>query len=152
MVMSDPSRLLIFYTYSPDNEQAEVGPGVDWYSEIDSGMYITARLISDGPNPHRSFIIPHSNPRSTSISVHVLSSCIKPLFLHFCQVNKAQDSIVEVKMPELDDSFRKPDIGGNGVAATNTKFPVQLYCRSRPWFQVRGLQLYCRSRPWFQVI
>ena len=42
------------------------------------------------------------------------------------EVGKAQDAIVPVKMPELDDSFRTPDIHGNGMAAANTKFPVQV--------------------------
>ncbi|GAX81428.1 hypothetical protein CEUSTIGMA_g8858.t1 [Chlamydomonas eustigma] len=73
--LSDPSMLLIFYTYSPDNEQAEV--------------------------------------------------------------NQAQDSIVPLTMPHLDDSFKKPDNGGNGRATDiNIRFPVQLYCRARPWFQI----------------
>ena len=33
------------------------------------------------------------------------------------------------RMPEMDDSFRTPDIHGNGMADAKTKFPVQLYCR-----------------------
>ena len=42
------------------------------------------------------------------------------------EVGKAQDAIVPVKMPEMDDSFRTPDIHGNGMAAANTEFPVQV--------------------------
>ena len=33
----------------------------------------------------------------------------------------------------MDDSFRTPDIHGNGVADATTKFPVQLYCRFGVW-------------------
>ena len=29
MVMSDPSRLLIFYTYAPDSQMAEIGKAQD---------------------------------------------------------------------------------------------------------------------------
>ena len=51
----------------------------------------------------------------------------------------------------------------DGSPAKRTTWPVQLYCRARPWFQVcvwgltlaPGLYMYVcggvRARPWFQV-
>ena len=55
------------------------------------------------------------------------------------EVGKAQDAIVPVKMPELDDSFRTPDIHGNGMAAANTKFPVQVGGETRKGLGFRAV-------------
>ncbi|GLC52223.1 hypothetical protein PLESTB_000596700 [Pleodorina starrii] len=69
--MKDPSRLLIFYTYSGDGEAAEI--------------------------------------------------------------NQAQNAVVPFTMHQADESFIHPR---DGSVLRPTKFPVQLYCRARPWFQI----------------
>eukprot|EP00198_Chlamydomonas_reinhardtii_P008888 XP_001698225.1 flagellar associated protein [Chlamydomonas reinhardtii] len=69
--MKDPSRLLIFYTYSGDGEAAEI--------------------------------------------------------------NRAQNAVVPFTMRNTDDSFIHPR---DGSILRPTQFPVQLYCRARPWFHI----------------
>ncbi|KAG2441658.1 hypothetical protein HXX76_003276 [Chlamydomonas incerta] len=69
--MKDPSRLLIFYTYSGDGEAAEI--------------------------------------------------------------NRAQNAVVPFTMQNTDDSFIHPR---DGTILRPTQFPVQLYCRARPWFHI----------------
>ncbi|EFJ46635.1 hypothetical protein VOLCADRAFT_92800 [Volvox carteri f. nagariensis] len=69
--MKDPSRLLIFYTYSGDGEAAEI--------------------------------------------------------------NQAQNAVVPFTMHAADESFIHPR---DGTVMRNTNYPVQLYCRARPWFQI----------------
>ncbi|GLI69504.1 hypothetical protein VaNZ11_014138 [Volvox africanus] len=69
--MKDPSRLLIFFTYSGDGEAAEI--------------------------------------------------------------NRAQNAVVPFTMHAADESFIHPR---DGTVMRATKYPVQLYCRARPWFQI----------------
>ncbi len=51
------------------------------------------------------------------------------------EITKAQDSVVPVTMPDVDPEHMAPKV--EGVPEKKTTYPVQLYCRARPWFQVR---------------
>lgn len=49
------------------------------------------------------------------------------------EVSKAQDAAVPFQMLDADDSFIHPR---DGSVLRQTQFPLQLYCRARPWFHV----------------
>lgn len=49
------------------------------------------------------------------------------------EINRAQNAVVPFTMHSSDESFIHPR---DGSLLRPTNFPVQLYCRARPWFQI----------------
>ncbi len=49
------------------------------------------------------------------------------------EINRAQHAVVPFAMPDVDDTFVHPR---DGSILRPTQFPVQLYCRARPWFHI----------------
>lgn len=53
------------------------------------------------------------------------------------EVTKVQNELVSFTMYPTAPTIPNPK-NENGAELQQTHFPVQLYCRARPWLQVRG--------------